>query len=356
MTTPTSGASQTQPAAEPAEVVDGHPGTVQPDGSFVSDDGTVYVPAGGRPEHGISTPDGHFIPGGTTHVMPDGTTAYGMMAGNVFLSVDQKTIELGDGSVLHGNLDVNTGVFTTDSGNAYLVTADGVVSVVAHVMPDGSTAYGQMIGGDFYSADGSTVALANGDVLHGGSPQNGVFVTDAGAVYLTTDSGLVPGASHVMPDGSTAYGQMIGGDFYSADGSTVALANGDVLHGGSPQNGVFVTDAGAVYLTTDSGLVPGASHVMPDGSTAYGQMIGGDFYSADGSTVALANGDVLHGGSPQNGVFVTDAGAVYLTTDSGLVPGASHVMPDGSTAYGQMIGGDFFSIDSTTIVLGDGTV
>ncbi|MEV5753694.1 WXG100 family type VII secretion target [Actinoallomurus sp. NPDC052308] len=359
MTTPTSGASQAQPAVEPAgaqRTVDGHPGTLESDGSFLSDDGTVYVPAGGQPEHGISTPDGHFIPGGTTHVMPDGTIAYGMMAGNDFLSVDHEAIALDDGSVLHGNLDENTGVFTTDSGNAYLVTADGVVSVVAHVMPDGSTAYGRMIGGDFYSADGATVALANGDVLHGGSPQDGVFVTDSGAVYLATESGLVVGASHVMPDGSTAYGRMIGGDFYSADGATVALANGDVLHGGSPQDGVFVTDSGAVYLATESGLVVGASHVMPDGSTAYGRMIGGDFYSADGATVALANGDVLHGGSPQDGVFVTDSGAVYLATESGLVVGASHVMPDGSTAYGQMIGGDFFSIDRTTIVLGDGTV
>jgi WXG100 family type VII secretion target len=117
------------------------------DGGFISEDGKTYVDSSGKVEHGISTPDGQFIPNGTTHIMPDGSTAYGTMAGKDFFSADGHTIVLDNGTILHGNDDWATGIFTTNSGDAYFVGQNGVTH------------------GHFRPADGALVLDGDGGVV-----------------------------------------------------------------------------------------------------------------------------------------------------------------------------------------------
>src|ERR1700722_16131624 len=56
------------------------------DGSFLSQDGTIYVTASGQAQTGVTTPGGDFLPGGTTHTLASGTVLYGYADGGTFYS------------------------------------------------------------------------------------------------------------------------------------------------------------------------------------------------------------------------------------------------------------------------------
>ncbi|HXA57679.1 MAG TPA: hypothetical protein VNW94_00810 [Streptosporangiaceae bacterium] len=110
------------------------------DGGWISDDGTVAIDKSGKVEHGVSTPDGKFLPGGTTHTLPDGTVLYGSNTGGDFYSWDGTTIVLSNGTVLHGSTDQNTGIFTPDGGPGVdLITNNGILQGTYN--PDGSIAF-----------------------------------------------------------------------------------------------------------------------------------------------------------------------------------------------------------------------
>jgi uncharacterized protein YukE len=109
------------------------------DGGWISDDGKVFVDGQGKIEHGVSTPDGQFLPNGTTHKMPDGTVLYGFDTGGDFYSWDGTTVVLSDGTVLHGSTNLDTGVFTPANGDGVdVITDNGIFHGTYN--PDGSIA------------------------------------------------------------------------------------------------------------------------------------------------------------------------------------------------------------------------
>ncbi|MFI0895576.1 hypothetical protein ACH4SE_03850, partial [Streptomyces sp. NPDC020983] len=106
MTTPPPGDTGSSAAVHEQMTVDGHQvsGTRQPDGSFFSDDGTVYVDAKGKVEHGLTAPDGTFLPHGATHVI-DGHTVWGTVGDDgSFLSEDRTVLVTASGHVEHGKI------------------------------------------------------------------------------------------------------------------------------------------------------------------------------------------------------------------------------------------------------------
>jgi uncharacterized protein YukE len=112
------------------------------DGGWISDNGKVSVDKDGSVQFGISTPDGHFLPGGTTRTLPNGDVLYGWNKGDDFLSWDGNTLVRGNGDVIHGHLDQDTGIFTPDKGaGAYVITDDG--AIYGTYQDDGS-----ILGGD----------------------------------------------------------------------------------------------------------------------------------------------------------------------------------------------------------------
>ncbi|MFE1856693.1 hypothetical protein, partial [Streptomyces sp. NPDC059489] len=85
MTASTSGTPENQQFYKPDDVrtIDGHPvlGQYGADGSFVSRDGTIYVSPQGTVVHGLTSPDGHFLPNGESRVV-DGRTVWGSVGGD----------------------------------------------------------------------------------------------------------------------------------------------------------------------------------------------------------------------------------------------------------------------------------
>ncbi|WP_251491365.1 hypothetical protein, partial [Actinacidiphila cocklensis] len=106
MTTPTPGDPGAQAVTHAQRTIDGHQvsGTNQPDGSFFSDDGTVYVDAQGKVAHGLTAPDGRFLPDGASRVL-DGHTVWGSVGDDgSFLSEDGTVFVTAGGHVEHGKV------------------------------------------------------------------------------------------------------------------------------------------------------------------------------------------------------------------------------------------------------------
>lgn len=139
-------------------IIDGEPvyGIRGDDGSFLSryPDSTIYVtgtdtkdPDGkvipvGTVEHGVTTPDGFFLKGGSIRTLPDGRQLYGYARGTGFISYDEKTMVLPGGQVVTGNLD-SVNIFTTSDGKTFYVGDDIQPASPrldgSYVLPDQST-------------------------------------------------------------------------------------------------------------------------------------------------------------------------------------------------------------------------
>jgi uncharacterized protein YukE len=119
------------------------------DGSFLSQDGTAYVAAGSNtPETGITTPDGTFLPGGSTRTLPNGTVLYGFDDNGTFYTANGNTLVFPDGTTVNGTYDQNTGIFLGNNGSDFFIGQNGVVPVTPQ--PDGS----------FKEPDGSVIMTA----------------------------------------------------------------------------------------------------------------------------------------------------------------------------------------------------
>jgi WXG100 family type VII secretion target len=151
------------------------------DGGFLSDDGTVYVDSNGGVEHGRTTAGGVF----ETPRVVDGQTLWGTSTtGGGWISEDRKTYVDSSGTVEHG-ITAPDGTFVPNG--------------TTRTLPDGTTLYGNDVGGSFYSYDGSTIVLGDGTVVHGHLDQGtGIFTADNGATYGVTGDGIFSGT--VQPD------------------------------------------------------------------------------------------------------------------------------------------------------------
>jgi hypothetical protein len=262
------------------------PGTVNDDGSFLSQDGTVYVTgtgekagdgtviAAGTVQHGVTTPDGTFLPGGVEHHLPDGRTLYGYTAGSDFWSYDGSTAVVG-GRLITGALNFDDGVFTTSDG-AYLVSDKGLIKGVQPPGQDflpngerriieGKPVYGTVgDDGSFLSQDGTVYVTGTGEkagdgtVIAAGTVQHGV---------TTPDGYFLPGGSiHTLPGGKELYGYAMGSGFVSSDGKTVVLPSGQVLTGTSDnETGIFTASDGKTYYVGSGDSIQSAA-LQLDGS------------------------------------------------------------------------------------------
>ncbi|MEU9407508.1 WXG100 family type VII secretion target, partial [Streptomyces sp. NPDC048281] len=106
-------------------------GSVTQDGGWISDDGTVAEYKDGSIHHGLVDPTtNQFVENGIKYTLPDGTVMYGTMIGKDFLSADLTTLVLQNGTVVHGTLDTDTGIFTpagSSGAAAYVLTDDGAI-------------------------------------------------------------------------------------------------------------------------------------------------------------------------------------------------------------------------------------
>jgi uncharacterized protein YukE len=126
-------------------IVNGQPvtGNYGSDGSFLSEDGTTYVSPTGAVQTGITDPvTGEFIPGGSTHTLPDGTVLYGYTDNGSFYTYDGTEIVLSNGTAVSGTLDTGTGIFTGGNGADYFVGQSGIVAVTpqsdgSYIQPNG---------------------------------------------------------------------------------------------------------------------------------------------------------------------------------------------------------------------------
>ena len=230
----------------PYAIVDGQQvsGNYDDDGDFQSSDGTIYIPAGGAPEHGITDPTtGYFLEGGSTRVI-DGQTVYGTVDGSGdFLSADGTILQLPGGFVEHGVI----------VGNSF----------IAEVTVNGKVVQGNYdAGGDFQSLDGTVYIPA------GAAPEIGV--TDP-----KTNTFLPGATTYTLPDGTVLYGyKEPDGSFWSYDGSEIVLSNGTAVAGSLQKgDGVFTGNNGSFYFVGQNGITQvtqnpdgDGSYVMPDGS------------------------------------------------------------------------------------------
>jgi uncharacterized protein YukE len=215
-------------------------GTVGSDGSFLSQDGTIYESPSGQVETGITDPaTNEFIPNGVERTI-DGHTVYGTVLSNGdFVSEDGTLLQQPDGFVEHGKIE--NGTFLAET------TVNGQV-VWGNYGSDGS----------FLSQDGTIYVSPSGQVETGVTTPGGSF--------------LPGGMTYTLANSAVLYGFMIAGTFVSYDGSTVVLNNGTVVTGTLNQStGIFTGNNGHDYFIGQNSVVPvtpqpDGSYVEPDGS------------------------------------------------------------------------------------------
>ena len=213
------------------------------DGSFMSTDGTVYIPAGKAAEYGITDPGtGNFLPGGTTRVI-NGQTVYGtVLQGGDFISEDGTMLQMPNGFVEHGSVNAS-GDFIAEM-----------------------TINGQQVQGN-YASDGSFMSTTGTIyVPPGGAPEYGV--TDP-----ATNSFLPGGTTYTLSGGTVLYGyKEPDGSFWSYNGSEIVLSNGQAVSGSLQKgDGIFTGSNGNDYFVGQNGIVQvtpnkDGSFTMPNGS------------------------------------------------------------------------------------------
>jgi WXG100 family type VII secretion target len=201
-------------------------GTVGTDGSFLSQNGTIYVSPSGQVETGITDPaTNNFLPNGVVRQI-DGKTVYGTVLPNGdFLSENGTILQLPDGSVEHGK-----------------VQSDG--TFLAETTINGQTVWGNYgSDGSFLSQDGIIYVSPTGQVERG--------ITTPGGNFLPS------GTTYTLPSGTVLYGYTDAGGFYTYDGSTIVLNNGTVVSGSlNKMTGIFTGTGGNDYFIGSNGIAP----------------------------------------------------------------------------------------------------
>ena len=236
-------------------IINGNPmwGQDSQDGWF-SQDGTVFVPnftdnkgdVNGVAQFGITTPDGKFLQNGEMRWIK-GQQVYGsLLDDGSFLSEDGTLLQLPDGTV-----------------ETSMVTSDG--TILTQRIVNGKPMWGQDSQDGWFSQDG-TVFIPNSTDGKGN-------VKGVAQYGITTPDGhfLNGGVTKTLPNGTVLYGYMSGGDFYSYDGTTIVLANGTIIHGTMDmKTGIFTANDGTIYIVTDTGIQIGipqgdGSYMLPNG-------------------------------------------------------------------------------------------
>ncbi|MYS24929.1 hypothetical protein GA0115240_17141, partial [Streptomyces sp. DvalAA-14] len=133
-------------------------------GGVLSRDGTTYTSPSGVVEHGITTPDGRFLPNGAVRTV-DGHQLYGTPTdGGGFLSEDGTTFVTPKGVVEHGQTSQD-GHFLTQR------VVDGHPLWGSDTQDDGS-------GAGWMSQDGTVYIDPAGKVAHGLTAPDGQFLAD----------------------------------------------------------------------------------------------------------------------------------------------------------------------------------
>jgi WXG100 family type VII secretion target len=238
-------------------------GMVASNGSFLSQDGTIYVSPSGQVETGITDPTtGNFLPNGAVRQI-DGQAVYGMVDSNGdFLSENGTILQLHDGFVEHGA-----------------------------VQPDGdflaeTTVNGQQVWGN-YGSDGSFL-----------SQDGTIYVSPSGQAEtgITTPSGdfLPGGTTYTTASGTVLYGYTDEGAFYTYDGSSIVLNNGTEVTGSlNTTTSIFTGTNGVDYFIggNNSGIVP----VTPQSDGSYTEPNGSVIMTAHSWSVDLeALNDAMH--------------------------------------------------------------
>ncbi|OON76172.1 WXG100 family type VII secretion target [Streptomyces tsukubensis] len=211
------------------KTIDGHPvaGSYNPDGGFFSEDGKIYVTPSGEVQHGITAPDGHFLPNGEVRTV-EGHQFYGMVQSNgSFFSQDGTLWVRPDGTVLHGTTKPD-GTFITEK------------------MIDGHAVSGSFYtNGAFFSEDGTVYVDPSGNVEHGITAPDGHFLPNG--EVRTVGGQEVYGVG--LPDGS----------FMSQDHTTIVLPEGTVARGTYDQStGIFTGQNGSHYFLGKGGIQTGS--------------------------------------------------------------------------------------------------
>jgi DNA-binding beta-propeller fold protein YncE len=189
----------------------------------------------------------------------------------VSYSPDGSTLAVADGANARVRLiDVATGAVTTLAGSGSGAFADGTGSAASFWNPYDVA----------YSPDGSTIAVAD-------TGNNGVRLIDVATGAVTTLAGDgtrgYSGGGFADGTGSAALFRHPQGLDYSPDGSTIAVADS-----GNHRVRLIDVAEGAVTMLAGSGTWAFADGT---GSTASFASPRGLAYSADGSTIAVADSD-----------------------------------------------------------------
>jgi hypothetical protein len=165
-------------------------GTINNDGSFISEDGTLLVLPDGFVEHGKIQSDNTFL----AYLMINGQQVWGNFGtDHSFLSQDGHTYVKPDGTIEYGVTDPSNGTFLNGG--------------VAYTLPDNTVAYGFMDNGSFYSYKGDLIVV-NGQVITGSTDTgDSIFAGNNGDFYFISDNGIIPvtplpDGSYELPDGS----------------------------------------------------------------------------------------------------------------------------------------------------------
>ncbi|NED79493.1 hypothetical protein G3I76_05215 [Streptomyces sp. SID11233] len=165
----------------------------------MSEDGTTYVDPSGSVEHGITSPDGYFLPNGEIRTI-DGRQVYGRhLTDGSFISQNNTIIVLAGGAVVRGTYDGSTGIFTGQNGNGYFVGEDGVKS--GHFRKDD---------GALELADGSAVMTPASWKVNLEQLAGTIALLENGAPHIKYCSDLIT-THHRTIEGSWA--SPAGGDF-----------------------------------------------------------------------------------------------------------------------------------------------
>jgi hypothetical protein len=257
-----------------------------------------------------AAPDIALAPGEkTAYIKAHNTDAYDVFGWSLALSADGNTLAVGapleDGS---GNtIDAADDNGRDNSGAVYVFvrTAD-TWSQQAYIKPSVSAVDDQFGYAVALSFDGNTLAV--------GAPTRDAFGADSGAAFVFTRTGTTWSQQAVVT--STAPGA---DDWF---GASLALApNGNSLVVSAFQDdGISntVPDTGAVFIFDRVGTSWGVGTVLRETNQDPSDNFGYSVAFADGDTLAIGAPNEDSDGTAQTDNSVTEAGAVFVFTRSGV--------------------------------------
>ncbi len=229
-----------------------------------------------------------------------------------------------------------------NSGAAYIFTRSGITwSQQAYLKAsntDGGDGFGEHV-----AIDGDTVLIGAPYEDSNGSSQSDDSVSNAGAAYVFTRSGVTWSQQAYVkspnPDLVDYFG--VGIDI-SGDTAVVSAKNEDSnatgVNGNSADN--TVTDSGAAFVFTRSGVTWSQQAYLKASNTEsndwFGQSVG-----IDGDTIVVGAPGEDSNGAGQADNSVTSAGAAYVFTRSGITWSQQAYLKAANTTFGDSQGDGF---------------